>query len=195
MTRAVTPFNLNRSSGVGEPFRDAQPSTFHRRLDPMDATKLLKQQHRKVESLFTQYDATTTPAKKGAVFAQIGDALAAHCAIEEKIFYPSAYVGELKDLLKEAVEEHLAAKRLIADLLKMPVTDPNYDAKVKVLKEQIEHHVEEEEGEMFPKVTKNLAKSELDALGEQMEKMFDELMKHAPRSDVPAETASAAPLT
>jgi hypothetical protein len=75
--------------------------------------------------------------------------------MEEKIFYPSVYVGPLKDALKEAVEEHLGAKRVIADLLAMKPSDEQFDAKMTVLKEEIEHHVKEEEGSLFPKVEKN----------------------------------------
>jgi hemerythrin superfamily protein len=160
----------------------------------MDAIKLLKTQHDEVEALFKSFEQAADDDEKNDLVAEIADNLAAHAHIEEKLFYPAVYVGELKDLLAEAVEEHLAAKRTIADLLKMTAGDENYDAKVKVLKEQIEHHVEEEEGELFPKVKKTLASEELDALGEQMELMFEELMQADPRERVPAETAQAAPL-
>lgn len=160
----------------------------------MNAIELLKNQHREVEKLFAQYEKLTHHDRKAKVCASISDNLAAHATVEEKIFYPAVYVGDLKDLLKEAVEEHLAAKRLIADLLAMAPSDGNFDAKVKVLKEQIEHHVEEEEEEMFPKVEKNMTKEELLALGEKMEAMFDSLMEGNPREDVPAETSEAAPI-
>ena len=159
----------------------------------MDAITLLKQQHREVEDLFEEYE-DAEESEKAQLLAQLADKLAAHATIEEKIFYPAVYVGELKDLLKEAVEEHLSAKRVIADLLEMTPSDENFDAKVKVLKEQIEHHVEEEEGELFSKVKKTLSKMELDALGEEMEMMFETLLPSEPRKDVPAETAEAPPL-
>ena len=160
----------------------------------MDAIKLLKNQHDEVKALFKSFEQATDDDEKSDLVAEIADNLAAHAHIEEKLFYPAVYVGELKDLLAEAVEEHLAAKRTIADLVKMTPGDQNYDAKVEVLKEQIEHHVEEEEGELFPKVKKTLSGEELDALGEQMELMFEELMQGDPRERVPAETAHAAPL-
>ncbi|HET9158214.1 MAG TPA: hemerythrin domain-containing protein [Myxococcaceae bacterium] len=118
----------------------------------MDATKLLKSQHSEVKALFKKYESAKTSNQKQTLFEQIADALAGHCTIEEKIFYPSVYVGPLAEALEEAVEEHLAAKRVIADLLAMKAGDDQFDAKMTVLKEEIEHHVEEEEGSLFPKV-------------------------------------------
>lgn len=160
----------------------------------MNAIELLKGQHDEVKALFKSYEQSRDLDEKNDLVAEISDSLAAHAHIEEKLFYPAVYVGELQELLAEAVEEHLAAKRTIADLLRMMPGDRSYDAKVKVLKEQIEHHVEEEEGELFPKVKKTLSAEELDALGEQMELMFEDLMQTDPREQVPTETAHAAPL-
>ena len=160
----------------------------------MDAIALLQGQHDEVEALFTRYEQAEDARTKQAIFNLIADNLAAHCAIEEQLFYPAVYIGELKDDLKEAVEEHLAAKRLIADLLAMKPTAENFDAKVTVLSEQIEHHVGEEDKILFPNVRKLLPKRELEALGGAMKQLFDELMKGAPRKAVPGETTRAAPL-
>src|SRR5262245_34647036 len=109
----------------------------------MDALSLLMSQHEEVNALFEEIEATDDDEDKLGLFSELADAFAAHAAIEEKIFYPAAYANATKDLLDEAVEEHLAAKRTLADLLKMSAEDEQFDAKVKVLKEQIEHHVEE----------------------------------------------------
>jgi len=160
----------------------------------VDATKLLEQQHQEVKELFKQYEAAEDEGEKQELFEQIADDFAAHGEIEEKIFYPAVYVGPLKDKLQEAVEEHLAAKRVAADLLKMEPSDEQFDAKMKVLKELIEHHVEEEEGDLFPLVRQNFAREELEALGEQMERMFDQLLESEPRQAIPSETDEAAPL-
>lgn len=160
----------------------------------MDALTLLKKQHDEVEDLFEQFENANDGRAKRALVNEIADNLAAHATIEEKLFYPAVYVGELKDLLREAVEEHLAAKRLIADLLEMRTSEENYDAKVKVLKEQIEHHVKEEEDKLFPKVKKTFDAQNLAALGEEMEAAFAELIKQSPRERVPEETDEAAPL-
>jgi len=160
----------------------------------MDATKLLKSQHAEVKALFKKYESARSSDQKQTLFEQIADALAGHCTIEEKIFYPSVYVGTLAELLEDAVEEHLGAKRVIADLLAMKAGDDQFDAKMTVLQEQIEHHVEEEEGSLFPKVEKNFPAEELSALGDQMKALFDELEQGEPRMNVPGETGTAAPL-
>ena len=163
----------------------------------MDAIELLKQQHREVEELFEKFEKAADG--KGEVlmdlFARIADNLAAHATIEEKLFYPSVYVGPTADKLQEAVEEHLAARRVIADLLDMEPSDAQFKAKMNVLKELVEHHVEEEEKDLFKKVKKLITKEELAVIGEQMEVMFSELIQSQPRMQVPAETDEAAPLT
>jgi hemerythrin-like domain-containing protein len=160
----------------------------------VEATKLLVQQHEEVKELFKQFEAAEENSEKQELFDRIADDFAAHGEIEEKIFYPAVYVGELKEKLQEAVEEHLAAKRVAADLLAMEPSDEQFDAKMTVLKELIEHHVEEEEGELFPLVRQSFAREELDALGEQMEKMFVELQEDEPRQQIPSETDHAPPL-
>src|SRR3712207_1728016 len=118
----------------------------------MDAIKLLEQQHREVESLFEKFESATDADAKMELFTLIADALTAHVSIEEKIFYPSVYVGPTADKLREAVEEHLSAKRVIADLLDMDAADEQFAAKMKVLQELVEHHVEEEEDDLFKSV-------------------------------------------
>ena len=161
----------------------------------MEATKLLKEQHDEVKELFEQFEAAEEDSEKQELFERIADDFAAHGEIEEKIFYPAVYVGPLKDKLQEAVEEHLSAKRVVADLLKMGPSDEQFDPKMKVLKELIEHHVEEEEGELFPLVRQNFAREELEALGDQMERMFDQLQESEPREQIPSQTDQAPPLS
>jgi hemerythrin-like domain-containing protein len=160
----------------------------------MDAIKLLEQQHHEVEELFRKVDKTSSANVRLHLFEQIGDSLAVHCTIEEKIFYPAVFAAKTKDILLEATEEHLGAKRLIADLLALAPTEEHYKAKLTVLKEQILHHVDEERKELFPKARKLLGKDELAMLGEKMEAMADKIKrtKKAPRMGVPAETKRAA---
>jgi hemerythrin-like domain-containing protein len=161
----------------------------------MDATTLLSQQHTEIKDLFSEYDRADDGPAKRAIFMRIADNLAAHTTIEEQIFYPAAYEGEdLEDLFEEAVEEHLSMKRIIAELLDMSVSDPTFDVKVAVLRERLEHHVDEEEGELFPKVQRTLDNSDLDELGDEMETLFAEIMEEGPRHQVPGETDRAAPL-
>jgi hypothetical protein len=102
---------------------------------------------------------------------------------------------QTQEILLESVEEHLSVKRVLADLLDLSPDDDQFDAKLSVMKEQLEHHAhEEEEGELFPKVKKLLGKDELEALGGEMASMFQELLTQSPRKNVPAETGEAAPL-
>jgi hypothetical protein len=160
----------------------------------MDAIQLLKSQHDEVKELFEEFQVASEDDEKRAVFEKLADNLAAHAAIEEKYFYPDAYGKELKEVLTEAVEEHLAAKRIIADLLEMEPSDQNFDAKVTVLQEQLYHHIEEEEDELFPKARTLFSKEDLESLGASMEIAFDELIREQPRYQVPSETSGAAPL-
>ena len=108
-----------------------------------DAIVLLKDDHRKVEELFKQFEklGEDDETEKRQLFVAIADRLSAHTAIEEQFFYPAVKAKQTEDLLRESLEEHLGAKRVIADLLEMQPSDENYDAKMKVLHEQVEHHV------------------------------------------------------
>jgi hemerythrin superfamily protein len=162
----------------------------------MDAIELLKQQHREVEALFEKFEKVGDGKDEMLMdlFARIADNLAAHATIEEKLLYPSVYVGPTADKLHEAVEEHLSAKRVIADLLDMNPTDVQFKAKMKVLQELVEHHVEEEEKDLFIKLKKLMTREELTTIGEQMVAMFSELIQTEPRMQIPRETGEAAPL-
>jgi hemerythrin superfamily protein len=160
----------------------------------VNAIQLLKTQHEEAKKLFNRIEAAEDEEKE-ELFEQLADALAVHASIEEKHFYPATRNARTEELLQEAVEEHLGAKRLIADLMEMSPADAQFDAKVAVLKEQVEHHIEEEEGELFPKVTKMFGKDVLEDLGVVMEDTAEDLKAAgAPRAAVPAETGSAAPL-
>jgi hemerythrin-like domain-containing protein len=159
----------------------------------MNAIDLLKRQHEEVNSLLSQMEETDDDDEKLSIFRELADNLAAHTTIEEQIFYPAAYAKSTEEMLREAVEEHLAIKRILCDLLEMTPDDEGYDAKVKVLKEQIEHHVEEEENELFPRVKKELA-AELKDLGAEMEELFESEMESEPSSRIPEQTDEAAPI-
>lgn len=161
----------------------------------MNAIELLTEQHGEVDDLFEQIERAKDDGKKGELFRELADKLAAHAKIEEELFYPAVMSKQTEELLLESVEEHLAIKRVLADLLQLDVDDEHFDAKLSVMKEQIEHHAhEEEEKELFPKVEKLLTADELAALGGEMSSMFEELMTGDPRLQVPAETSEAAPL-
>jgi len=141
-----------------------------------DAIALLKADHRKVEGLFAKYEeAKENESRKQQIFQQIAMELKIHMQLEEEIFYPQSreFVDE-EDTVNEAEVEHAAAKDLIAQLEGMAPSDEMYDAKVTVLQEQIEHHVEEEEEEYFPEVKKNGMDTK--AVGEQLIARKSELM-------------------
>ncbi|MGZ6141888.1 MAG: hemerythrin domain-containing protein [Myxococcales bacterium] len=160
----------------------------------MNAIELLVMQHEEVKALFDKIEKASGEAKR-ELFEKIADDLAVHAAIEEKHFYPATRAARTEDLLQEAVEEHLSVKRIIADLLEMDPAEAQFDAKIAVLKEQVERHVEEEEGELFPKAKQLLSEDDLDDLGVVMEDMAEDLKQSgAPREAVPGETGEAAPL-
>lgn len=159
----------------------------------MDAIKLLKMQHDEVEELLEELEASGPGDARADQFARIADALAGHSEVEERLFYPALREAGSEDLVAEALEEHLSVKRLLADLLDMRPSDDRFIAKVKVLREQVEHHVGEEESEMFRAAKKALGTEELDRLGAQMEQMYTELLRRHPRFEVPRQVAQAQP--
>lgn len=140
-----------------------------------DAIALLKADHREVKSMFEQFEKTEDDAQKATLAQQICAALSVHAQIEEEIFYPAAYEAiEDDDLLDEAEVEHASAKDLIAQIEASQPGEPLFDAKVKVLGEYINHHVEEEESELFPECRSS--KMDLKALGARMATRKQKLM-------------------
>jgi hemerythrin superfamily protein len=159
----------------------------------MNAIELLLSQHREVDELFSKIESAKSEDKKSELFDEIADKLAIHAAIEEHHFYPAVRAARTEDILLESLEEHLGIKRVLADLLDISVDDETFDAKVKVLQEQVEHHVEEEESDLFPKVKKLFSKDELEAIGQSMSAEQAELEEQgAARENVRAETEAPA---
>lgn len=134
-----------------------------------DAIALLKEDHRKVEDLFAQFEKAKGDDRKQKLALEICKELTIHTILEEEIFYPSIEGKVEEDLLKESYVEHDAAKVLVAEIESGEPSDEFYDSKVKVLKEEIEHHVEEEEKPkkgLFAQVRG--ADVDLKAIGEQL---------------------------
>jgi len=156
----------------------------------VDAIDLLNEQHDEVEALFKKAGKADGEEQQ-ALFFQIADALAIHATIEEKIFYPAAKEAGIEDIILESLEEHLSAKRIIADLLELEPEDEQFAAKLTVLKEQILEHVDEEKDELFPKVKKALGKDQRQALGQQMAALATELEGTEPRNQIPDEIDAA----
>ncbi|HEY2028029.1 MAG TPA: hemerythrin domain-containing protein [Myxococcales bacterium] len=148
----------------------------------MDAIALLKADHREVESLFKQFEKLGDRAvkQKEKIVQKIIRELAVHAAIEEMLFYPTIRMAATKaktkstaeagDMVLESLEEHHIVKWTLSELEKMKPDEERYEPKVKVLMENVQHHVEEEEEELFPKVRKLLNAKMLEELGERMQK-------------------------
>lgn len=148
----------------------------------MNAFTLLKEDHKKVAGILEKIDSTTERGVKTRedLFTQLKTELDVHARIEETIFYPALEdADETRDITLEAFEEHRLVKQLLGELENMDKGDEQWTARFTVLKEQIEHHVEEEEGEMFPKARKVLGEEEAEALGTRLEQAKQKEMKAA----------------
>jgi hemerythrin superfamily protein len=142
----------------------------------MKATDLLKKQHRHVKQLFKELEKTEDGRGRRELMGQIADTLKMHTELEEQTFYPAvAELGSQKaeKMVNEAFEEHHVVDLVLAELPKVDPEDERFEAKMTVLKELIEHHVEEEESEMF-RLAEKLGAQELKELGERMEAMASE---------------------
>lgn len=139
-----------------------------------DAIQILKADHREVEKLFGQFQKASGDARKMQLARKICMELMVHTQIEEELVYPiSREFLKDDDIVNEAVVEHQAAKDLIEQIQGMDASDEMFDAKMQVLQEQIEHHVEEEEKEYFPKLQKT--DMDLKAIGQQLMQRKKEL--------------------
>jgi hypothetical protein len=138
----------------------------------MDALKLIKDDHEKMRKLLTELESTTERGVKTReeLYATIKGELTVHEIIEEEIFYPALKDHpKAKDIVLEAYEEHHVVDTVMAELEATPVDDETWGAKAKVMKENVEHHMEEEEGEMFQKARQVFDSDELEELGTRME--------------------------
>jgi iron-sulfur cluster repair protein YtfE (RIC family) len=143
----------------------------------MNAIELLKQDHDKVDKLFQQVKAEQGDMRE--LFEQIRIELEVHTQIEEQVFYPYLIENgneELQDITKEGIEEHHQAKTLIREIKNLSEESEKLDPKLQVLMEDIEHHVQEEEGEMFPMVVEQFDGDTLEELGQELQEMKQALM-------------------
>lgn len=144
------------------------------------AIDLLVDDHKKVKKMFKDFDKLKEKGddeEKHALVQEICSELMVHTQVEEDLFYPAIREIVEEDMVNEAEVEHASAKDLIEQIQALDPSDPMYDAKVTVLGEYIEHHVDEEEKEMFPKVKKS--KLDLEALGEEMGSLKESLQIQA----------------
>lgn len=141
--------------------------------------QLLKQDHRTVKELFAEYARLEDDdgVQKDRLWQQINEELTIHAEIEERLFYPAVRdvkTDEAEDLVNEAVEEHHIVKTLLEEMSGMTAGEDTFDAKMKVLKESVEHHIEEEEKEMFAQA-KKLSRESLESLVIEMESLKNDL--------------------
>jgi len=144
----------------------------------MNAIELLTQDHVKVKKLMGEIDSTTERGVKTReeLFTRFKREMTVHERIEEEIFYPRlTEQAKTKDIALEGYEEHHVVDLVMAELDDVPYDDEHWAAKFSVMKENVDHHIEEEEGEMFKLARKALESNELEELGERMESMKKEL--------------------
>ncbi|HKG21667.1 MAG TPA: hemerythrin domain-containing protein [Blastocatellia bacterium] len=144
----------------------------------MNALELLKEDHKKVSDLFAKVEATESEKQHEQLFERIKTELETHTHIEETILYPALERhDELKDMVLEAYEEHKQVKTLIREIGALADGSEKFDAKLKVMGENVEHHVEEEETEMFPKIRQAFSEAELNRMGLELEAAKKEFRK------------------
>jgi hemerythrin superfamily protein len=146
----------------------------------MNAIDMLKADHKKVKKLFREYEAAGKRAyqKKKGIADEVFTEITVHSTLEEELFYPAVKEQtdeDGKDLVAESFEEHHVVAILIEELKALDPKDERYDAKFSVLMENIEHHIEEEEGELFPDAEEVLGNA-VERLGTQLKERKEQLM-------------------
>ena len=144
----------------------------------MNAITLLEEDHRKMKKLLSELESTTERGVKTReeLFATVKDELTVHETIEEEIFYPALKEHpKTKEITLEAYEEHHVVDMVMAEIEGVPFDYERWGAKFKVMKENIEHHIEEEEKEMFKQARQAFEEDELEALGERMKARKDQM--------------------
>ncbi len=153
----------------------------------MDALRLLKEDHDEVRKLLADLESTTERAVKTREngFATLAQELTVHELIEEEIFYPALKQhAEAREIVLEAYEEHDVVDTILGELGQTPVDDETWMAKFTVMKENLEHHIEEEEGEMFKQARQVFERSELESLGERMAERKRRAMEDGARTAI-----------
>ena len=145
----------------------------------MNATMLLRQQHKQVRDLFKKVEKTEDPGQRRTLLDRIAAELQVHTKIEEEIFYPAVQglgTDKAEEMIMEAFEEHHVVDLVLKELPEVDPEDERFEAKMTVLSELVDHHAKEEEQEMF-KTAQRLGRTALNDLGARMEKRARELMR------------------
>lgn len=155
----------------------------------MKATSLLEKQHRKVQAALKKLEAgRSDPAE---LLAEIANDLAAHMTIEQEIFYPAMLEVD-ETLVLESFEQHAIAELALKRLLATDPEDETFHAKTIVLKELLEHHIKEEEKELFPKAEKTLGQERIESLGKEMKTAFEAALERGYQAALPKGSRTSA---
>lgn len=157
-----------------------------------DAVAYLERQHREVEELFRQFEGAETEDRRAAILRTIADGLAIHAAIEETHLYAAARPRLTDDVSDETMDDHRDIKSILADIVDVSVGDPNFDAKLKALRDAVERHVQHEERRLFPKVRRVLSPPELGEIARKMRSQQNQMEGTEPRLQVYAEPVATA---
>lgn len=141
----------------------------------MDALTLITAQHDAIDQLITEIEAESLIERKQMLFDELVAQIAAHAVMEEKLFYPVVIAAQTQEMLLS--EDHVAIRHALSELAAIDVDEPEFDAKLAVLTEEIEHHARDEEEEIvFPKLRRLMSQEQLEALGIEMERLHDRLL-------------------
>lgn len=160
----------------------------------MNAIDLLETQHRDIDTLFERLQ-QAKGADRQPLFNDVADLLAIHASIEELHFYPAVNEADTKQILKRSLEEHLGVKRKLAACMVESIATDAFLSKLRALAAEVQHHVQEERTELFPKVQQMMNADQLEALGQEMTSTMAQLQEGNPRYDVPLQTLAPMPLT
>lgn len=159
-----------------------------------NALDLLIEQHDQIDQLIAQLtDGQISDERKALIFRMLADTIAAHAAAEETLFYPAVREKDTDEIVREALQDHAAIKRELADLVLSELDDPRFSARLQILQAQLEHHArDQEEGLLFPKVRELMDEAELTQLGVRMRALFEQLLTEEPGLDIPRQAQEAA---
>ncbi|MFB2880467.1 hemerythrin domain-containing protein [Floridanema aerugineum] len=144
----------------------------------MNVIELIKSDHRKVESLFSEMEKAKDSEEMQILFDQIYTELTLHAKVEELTLYPSMRnYDETHDMVEEAEEEHIEARELLEEIKSMSPSDPEFKAKIEELREAVQHHVEEEESEILPSVSDSMDEQEMKELAKEFQEAKSKLEK------------------
>jgi hemerythrin superfamily protein len=161
----------------------------------MNAIELLETQHRDVDDLFARLEKGSASEKaRQKMFDDLADLLAIHASIEELHFYPAVKAAKTEEKVEHSLEEHLGIKRKLSICMATKVSSEKFAARLRELKEEVQHHVSEERSDLFPKVRRILDADQLEAIGQEMTSTMAELQKGHPRHDVPLQTIAPMPM-